>query len=91
MPEPVSVPELEALPLGSIISNPALRHLRGLNVYDQALVYWLNDGERLPYSSVEVYNSWNLDNDFSRVVPANAADLNLPVGNPTPQRMLCGK
>lgn len=37
-------------------------------------------GQRHAYPSLQVYNSWNKDNDFSSVAPANPNDLNLPVG-----------
>ncbi len=77
----VTNPELQALPQGSNLSNPTEAHPPGFDINDKGTVYWIApDFTRQPYPSLEVYNSWHKDNDFSQVVPANSADLDLPVG-----------
>jgi hypothetical protein len=81
----VTAPELNALPLGAIIS----RHLQGVNITSGGTVYYLGDSFRYPYPSLAVYNSWNLANDFSTIVPANGADLTIPVGPNVTARTSC--
>jgi hypothetical protein len=77
----VTTPELYQLPLGSAVASVSDRHMHGADVSDNGIVYWLDDTSRHPYPSVDVWNSWHPDNDFSTVVPANAADLALPIAN----------
>lgn len=84
----VTNPELQALPHGADLSNASAAHMDGLNISYQGTIYWISGGVRYPYPSVAVYNSWNLHNDFSRVIPANKADLNLPLGLPVPARVV---
>jgi hypothetical protein len=84
----VTNPELQALPLGADISNASAAHMDGFNISYQGTIYWISGRVRYPYPSVAVYNSWNLQNDFSKVIPANKADLNLPVGLPIPARVV---
>jgi hypothetical protein len=53
-----------------------------LDINEKGTVYWVGtDGQLHGYPSLAVYNTWHHDNDFSRVVPANSADLSLPVGS----------
>jgi hypothetical protein len=40
----------------------------------------------MAYPSLEVYNSWHKDNDFSQVVKANKLDLQLPKGEAVSKR-----
>ena len=76
----VTNPELQALPQGSLLNNPAAAHPPGLDILDHNTIYWLAPNQtRQGYPSLAVYNSWHRDNDFSNVVPANPADLALPV------------
>ena len=77
----VTAPELNKLPVSGLLDNPTERHKAGSQINHQGTIYWLSEGFRHPYPSLAVYNSWNLDNDFSSVVPANNADLALPVGS----------
>ncbi len=84
----VTNPELQALPKGANLSNSTAAHMNGLNVSYKGTIYFIGSNVRHPYPSIAVYNSWNLDNDFSRVIPANAADLKLPIGDPVISRVL---
>ena len=72
--------QLNGLPDGSLIANAKAHHLQGATVNDHGAIYYLGQSERSPYPSVAVFNTWNLHNDFSSVLPANAADLALPIG-----------
>ena len=84
----VTDPELQALPKGADISNPLSAHPDGLDIDDRGTVYWVSGGIKHPYPSLDVYNSWHIDNDFSKVVPANAADRNSPSGDIVTARVL---
>lgn len=81
--------QLDPLAVGSIISDPSARHLRGNDISDHGSVYFLGDAARYPYPSASVYNTWNLHNDFSPVVPSNAADLSVPLGPVVTSRSSC--
>jgi hypothetical protein len=85
------VPEtqLKTLSEGSIISNSISRHLKGTNILYKGTIYLMDENVRNPYSSLGVYNSWNLKTDFSRVVPVNASDLTLPLGTTVTSRTSC--
>lgn len=87
----VTGPELDAQQIGDIISNPNEQHRRGADILYNGTVYWVGNGQRQGYPSLAVYNSWHLQNDFSHVVPANAADLSLTEGTPVQQRLICGQ
>jgi hypothetical protein len=77
----VTAPELGRQGEGDIISDPNSAHLPGLDINDRGTVYWVSfDRQKQGYPSLDVYNSWHIDNDFSKVVPANAADMALPEG-----------
>ncbi len=84
----VTAPELDGLPLGDILSQGTVRHKPGLNISDNGTIYYLTATARHPYPSLDVYNSWNPDNDFSAVVPANSADRLLPVGENVTKRIV---
>jgi len=75
------------LPMGSAISDPASWHLIGSDVSSNGTVYWVDSNGLHPYTSLSDYNSWHLANDFSNVVPANAADLAWPVASPVVARV----
>jgi hypothetical protein len=77
----VTNPELQALPEGNDLSDTTAAHMDGTDIFYQGTIYWISGGVRYPYSSLVVYNSWHIANDFSGVVPANAQDLQLPVGS----------
>lgn len=85
----IPAPQLNGLAEGSIISDPKSRHLPGANISSRGTIYLLGDTVRNPYPSLAVYNTWNLRNDFSRVVPANAADLALLIGSVVTPRSGC--
>lgn len=85
----VTNPELQALPKSSNLDNPAAAHLSGLDINKNGTVYWLGSDRQLHgYPSLAVYNSWRIPGDFSRVVPANDADMALPMGNMVEPRAL---
>ena len=77
----ITAPELGQMPFGSIISDSLMAHPDGFDINQDGTIYWINNQTKHGYPSMEVYNSWNIDNDFSRVVPANSADRSLPVGD----------
>jgi len=85
----VPAAQLDALPDGNAISDKTAGHLPGVNVSSKGTVYFLGDTARLPYPSLAVFNTWNLPGDFSRVVPANAADMALPIGSAITARPDC--
>ena len=76
----VTSPELNALTVGNVLNNGTAAHPEGVQINDNGTIYLMGTTIRDPYPSLEVYNSWNIDNDFSNVVPANAADEAIPVG-----------
>jgi hypothetical protein len=83
----VTAPELSAQPVGSPIASGAAAHPAGADVSSRGTVYWIGpDSQRHPYPSLAAYNSWHLSGDFSTVVPANPADLSLPVGTAVGER-----
>jgi hypothetical protein len=85
----IPVAQLGALPDGTIISSQTSRHLPGAKISSNGTVFYLGSAARYPYPSLSVYNSWNLKNDFSRIIPANAADLALPIGPTVTPRSTC--
>ncbi len=84
----VTAPELDGMSLGETLSQGTARHKAGINISDNGTIYYLTDTQRLPYPSLDVYNSWNADNDFSAVVPANSADREIPVGENVTKRIV---
>lgn len=85
----VTNPELQALPKTSNLDNGTAGHLAGLDINRNGTVYWVGQDNQLHgYPSLQVYNSWHLPNDFTRVVLANSADMSLPVGSLISQRIL---
>ncbi|MCL5666257.1 MAG: hypothetical protein M1383_00570 [Patescibacteria group bacterium] len=84
----VTNPELQALPKGSDITNSTAAHTSGINISYKGTVYYISHNTRHPYPSMAVYNSWNIDNDFSQVIPANNADLKVPIGSPVEMRVI---
>ena len=83
--------QLNALSGGTIISDPKFRHMAGAAISSKGTIYLLGDSARSPYPSLSVFNTWNLHNDFSRVLPANDADMALPVGYSIIPRSRCGQ
>jgi hypothetical protein len=82
----VTAPELEKLPLGEALSK-VQAHMTGTNINEKGTIYWISQNKKHPYPSLEVYNSWNRDNDFSTVVPANEEDLKMEVGEMVVKRV----
>jgi len=74
----ITDPELNKLPRGANLDNPQARHPDGVDINLLGTIYWVHQGQLYPYPSLEVYNSWRVPNDFSRVLPANTADQALP-------------
>jgi hypothetical protein len=77
----VTTPELDQLSVAPPITSGTQAHPVGTNVLLNRTVYYIGSDNALhPYPSLAVYNSWNIPNDFSTVVQANAADQALPIG-----------
>src|SRR6185503_3174063 len=77
----ITSPELLSLTLGTAISDSLSPHSAGTYINQDGTIYLINfDGTKSGIPSLEVYNSFNIDGDFSRVVPANSADRLLPMG-----------
>lgn len=85
----VTGPELQALPNGGDLTRADIAHLPGTDIDYNGTIYYIDlNMARLPYASLAVYNSWHKDNDFGRVVKANASDLSLPIGSPVEARLV---
>jgi len=84
----VTHPELEKLTQGSLLKDTSSSHLDGIDINDNGTIYWISEGKKYGYPSLQIYNSWHKDNDFSQVVPANDADLVMPVGGLVTERVL---
>jgi hypothetical protein len=78
----VTNPELQVLPKASNLADSTAAHLEGLDINRSGTVYWIGSDNQLhAYPSLDVYNSWHIKNDFTRVVPANSADSAMQVGS----------
>lgn len=78
----VTTRELDQLPVTTALTDSTKAHFPGTNILLDGTVYRIGaDGELHAYPSVAVYNSWNVPDDFSNVVPANAEDQTLQVGS----------
>ena len=84
----VTAPELNQMPQGPILKDGKARHLPGLDVSFNGTIFYLSSSNRHGFPSMDVYNSWNVDNDFSQVVPANQADLSIPEGEVVKKRVV---
>lgn len=83
----VTNPELQALPQGDNLSDSTAAHLPEVDINVNGTIYWLDSSlVKHPYPSLEIYNSWHRDGDFTTVVPANSNDLNLTTGSFVPMR-----
>lgn len=69
---------LSDYPSGTPINSSGETHPNGALILDGSTVYWVLNGQRLPFESLAVFNSYGFS--FSRLVPANAADRQLPEG-----------
>jgi hypothetical protein len=77
----VTTPELNQLPVATALTT-VTAHLPGTNIVLNKTVYWIGTDDQLhAYPSIAIYNSWNIDDDFSAVVPANQADAALQIGS----------
>lgn len=85
----VTAPELNKQARGANVDNGSAAHLPGINVQDGGTIYWIGyGGQRHPYPDLATYNSWNVPNDFTRVLPSNAADRAMPAGPAVVARVL---
>ena len=84
----ITAPELNKLAQGANLDNPSSAHPEGVDIKLAGTVYWIHNNQLYPYPSLQVYNSWRVPNDFSRVLPANAADAKLPKGGGVGTRWL---
>jgi hypothetical protein len=66
-------------PAGDPIASSTAAHPEGALVLDSAgTVWWILNGQRDGFESITVFNTYGFT--FDRVVPANSADMALPVG-----------
>src|SRR5579872_3747103 len=70
---------LSDYPAGAVINSATAEHPEGALVLDGKTVWWIINGTRQGFESEAVFNTYGFT--FSRVVAANAADLNLPQGD----------
>ncbi len=84
----ITSPELNKLAKGTNLNDPNERHPEGVDINEDGIVYWINNNQKHAYPSLSAYNSWRVPNDFSRVLPANSADRQLPVGGLVAVRVL---
>jgi len=85
----VTNPELQALLKGENLYNEQAAHLPGTDIVVNGTIYWVGEDNMLHgYPSLEVYNSWHIPNDFTKVVKANAADQLKPIGELVAIRVL---
>lgn len=77
----VTNPELQLLPTASNLDKSDAAHQPGLDINRNGTIYYIGSDNQLHgYPSEAVYNSWHIPGDFSKVVPANTADMELTVG-----------
>jgi hypothetical protein len=76
----VTANELDSLPLGSVLDNHNIAHPTGTHINLDGTIYRISQGTRYSIPNMEVYNSFNIDNSFRYVVPANAYDRLLSEG-----------
>lgn len=78
----VTNPELQALAKANDLNDSKATHLPGTDINMSGTVYWIDGNmQKHAYPSLEVYNTWHRDGDFTTVVPANANDSNLTTGS----------
>lgn len=65
-------------PVGPVIGESDLPHPEGALVLEGKTVWWILNGEKRGFQSEAVFKTYGFS--FARVVPANAADKALPVG-----------
>jgi chitodextrinase len=66
-------------PAGSPIISSSETHPDGALVLEGQTVWWIRGGQRQGFESIAVFNTYGFS--FSKIVPANAADLSLPKGS----------
>ena len=77
------------MPKEAELNDSQARHLPGLDILKDGTVYWVGYDYALhPYPSLDIYNSWHIENNFSQVVLANEADFTLPMGEFVTERIL---
>ena len=84
----VTVNELDSLPIGTVLVNPEMAHPNGTFINQDGTIFRISLNQKFGIPNMDVYNSYNNDNDFSRVVPANAQDRLLPLGQVLDQRLV---
>jgi hypothetical protein len=66
-------------PSGAAITSATETHPDGALVLEGQTVWWIRGGTRQGFESAGVFNTYGFS--FSKIVPANAADLALPIGS----------
>ncbi|MEO8065913.1 MAG: hypothetical protein ABI643_03640 [Candidatus Doudnabacteria bacterium] len=63
---------------GQLITTSQAPHPEGSLILDKTTVYLVLGGKKLPFSSSEVFKSFNFS--FAHLVPANSFDSTLQIG-----------
>jgi hypothetical protein len=74
--------DISDLDIGQGLFDASQRHVRGSLVDDNGTIYFLGTEIRYAFASEQIFTSWG--SEFKDIVPANAADLKMPIG-PTVQ------
>ena len=84
----VTANELDALPLGSVVADPNMAHPSGTFINQDGTIFRISGGQKYGIPNMDVYNSFNPDNNFGHVVPANDQDRLLPLGSVLDKRLV---
>lgn len=84
----VTANELDALPVGAVLADPNMAHPSGTFINQDGTIFRIYQNLKYGIPSMEVYNSFNLDNSFAHVVPANAQDRLLLIGAVLDKRLV---
>lgn len=77
----VTANELDALPIGTVVADPNIARPNGTFIDQDGTIFRVSENKKFGIPSMEVYNSFNLDNSFAHVVLANAQDRLLSLGS----------
>ena len=84
----VTTNELDALPIGTVVADSNMAHPSGTFINQDGTIFRISQGMKFGIPSMEVYNSFNLDDDFSHVIKTNTQDRLLPVGSVLDKRTI---
>lgn len=84
----VTANELDALSIGSVVSDLNMAHPNGTFVNQDGTIFRVSEGKKYGIPNMEVYNTYTIDNSFKYVVPANSKDRSLPLGGVLEKRLV---